>query len=89
MGNLVKEINDHVVHSDIDGPVEPVSLGKKKYILTFTVKRSRFAKVYIIESRSQARVCFEEFKSWLEHVTSVTVKHLHTDQAPEYMSQGE
>lgn len=57
-------------------------------MLTFIVEFSRFAKVYMIQSRSQAVGWFEKYKAWLERVTSVTVKRLQADQAREYMSLG-
>lgn len=44
----VRVEKDHVVHYNKVGPVEPVPIGKAKYILMVIVKRSKLSKVYII-----------------------------------------
>lgn len=40
----------------------------------------------MIQSHSQVVERFEEFESWLVHVTFSTAKHLPTDHAPKYIS---
>lgn len=42
-GTLTRARLEHVVHSNLIGPIEP--LGKSRYILTFIVEDSRFTKI--------------------------------------------
>lgn len=45
-GRLARLEKYQVVHSDIFGPVLPPTIGKSRYIVTFFVEKSKFAKVY-------------------------------------------
>lgn len=52
-GRLAKENKNNVFHSDSIGLFqELVAVGVLRYILTFTVERSRFAKLFVIKDRS-------------------------------------
>lgn len=72
MGKLVKKEQDHVASFDIVRRAEPVSLEMKRYLLTSVVERSRFLKVYRIQSPIQVVECFEKLNAWRERVMSVT-----------------
>lgn len=83
-----------MIHSDIVGHVEPVSIGDRwrgnlLYILTTIAKCCRLAKFYMILSISQVIECFEEIKASLERVMSFTGKVLHMEKALEHMSLAE
>ncbi len=44
-GVLLKQRADHVIHTDICGPIKPMTLGQSHYFISFIVERSRFSKV--------------------------------------------
>lgn len=50
--------------------------GESSYILILIVKRSRFSKEYVIDKRTKFHECFNEFKSWLERTTSVSINRI-------------
>ena len=87
-GKLSKGGVNHIIHSDIIGPIDPCSLGGARYILCFIVEASRYSKVFVIKSRSQLSQCFKEFKAWLERVTGTQIERFHSDNAKEYVALG-
>lgn len=86
VGTLAKGTVHHVVHSDVIGPVSPRTAGGARYVMTFIVKASRYAKVFFIKNRSEILRCFKEFQAWIELTTDVLVKQVHSDNAKEYKS---
>lgn len=86
VGRVVQLEEEHVIHSDIIGPISPETPGKSRYILTFIVEKSRFAKVCTLRNRSEVQSCLNHFIAWLERKTSTTVKRFHSDQAKEYVA---
>lgn len=85
-GKLAKSDEDHIVHSDVIGPIHPQTLGNSRYIVTFIVEKSRFAKVYVINQRAEVQDRLLEFIAWLERMTGTSVKRFHSDQAKEYVA---
>jgi transposase InsO family protein len=76
-----------VVHSDIC-EMSALSLGKARYMLTFTDDFSRFCKIYLIASKDAETVVnkFAEFINWAERTTSQKVLRLRSDHGSEYKS---
>ena len=53
------EITLQRVHSDVMGPISPISyLGKRKFIVTFVEDFSRFAMVFVMHKKSDVAECF-------------------------------
>lgn len=67
-------------------PVQPLVFWKSNYILTLTVERSRFAKIYKIRKRLKLQDCLVEFMAFLKLKTFITAKQSYLDQANEYVS---
>ncbi|KAG7547302.1 Reverse transcriptase RNA-dependent DNA polymerase [Arabidopsis suecica] len=80
-----KEVLD-LVHSDICGPINPVSNSGKKYVLCFIDDCSKKAWVYFLKEKSEAFIHFKMFKSRVETETGKTIKCLRTDRGGEYTS---
>ena len=55
-----------IIHSDIAGPFDILSLGQNRYYLTFIDDFSRKSWVYIIKEKSEALEKFKEFKAMVE-----------------------
>ncbi|BBH02600.1 ADP glucose pyrophosphorylase large subunit 1 [Prunus dulcis] len=75
-----------LVHSDICGPVNPISNSKKRYFITFTDDFSRKIWIYFLTEKSEALVVFKKFKASVEKETGVFIKALRTDRGGEFTS---
>lgn len=76
-----------IIHSDLVGPMENLSLGKAKYLLTFVDDFSRKIFPYFIHSKNEVFNKFLEFKSWAENQTGNKIKILRTDNGTEYIAK--
>lgn len=74
-----------IVHSDICGPF-PVSIGNKRYFITFIDDHSRYISVYFLQKKSEAFVAFKEFKISAELEMGHKLKKLRTDNGGEYLN---
>ena len=52
-----------LVHSDICGPINPISNGRKRYFITFIDDFSRKTWVYFLQGKSEAFSVFKSFKA--------------------------
>ena len=74
------------IHSDLWGPGELETLGKRKYWVGFTDDWSRWTTVYLLRVKSDVFPAYTAFASWVRTHMGVTIKCLHTDRGGEYMS---
>ena len=75
-----------IVHSDISGPVQTMSIGGCKYFLTFIDDYSRKTWVYFLKHKSNAFSCLQQFKALVENQSGHHIKILRTDRGGEYVS---
>ncbi|MCP4491938.1 MAG: DDE-type integrase/transposase/recombinase [Gammaproteobacteria bacterium] len=76
-----------LVHSDVCGSIDPLSLGGAKYFVTFIDDFSRFTMVYFIQRKSEVFEKFKEYKNLMEKQTGQVIKALRSDNGGEYTSQ--
>src|ERR1035438_7797740 len=78
-----------LVHSDICGPIQMVSLGGAKYIITFINHFSHYPMCYFLEKKDeQASLdAFKKYKAWVENQKGRCIKTLHTDGGGEYVNE--
>ena len=76
-----------LVHSDLVGPISPVSFRGSKYIMTFVDDMSRMAWTYLLTLKSEAFSVFLEWKAMIENSTGRKVKTLRTDNGGEYVNR--
>jgi hypothetical protein len=74
------------IHSDLWGPGELETLGKRKYWVGFTDDWSKWTTVYLLRVKSDVFPAYTVFASWVQTHMGVTIKCLHTDRGGEYMS---
>jgi hypothetical protein len=74
------------IHSDLAGPITPVSLGGNKYIVTFTDDYSRFSWVFPCQKKSECLEIFKVFKKAVENEFNQKIAFLHCDNGGEYSS---
>ena len=75
-----------LIHSDIMGPMNKISVGGSRYILNFIDDYSRYVKVYFIKRKSQVFDYFMEYKSMMEGQTGKKVKCIRTDNGKELVN---
>ncbi|GKV39214.1 hypothetical protein SLEP1_g47020 [Rubroshorea leprosula] len=75
-----------IVHSDICGPINPVSNGGKRYFITFIDDFSRKTWVYFLQQKSEALMAFKSFKVFVEKEAGSQIQVLRTDCGGEYNS---
>ena len=75
-----------LVHTDVCGPLKPMSNGKNRYFLTFIDDYSRKTWVYFLRRKSEVFEVFKEFKNLIEKQSGYFIKRLRSDQGGEYSS---
>ncbi|KAL5816417.1 hypothetical protein ACOSQ3_024795 [Xanthoceras sorbifolium] len=73
-----------LVHTDVCGPLTPVSNGQNQYFLTFIDDYSRKTWVYFLKRKSEVFGYFKEFKTLVEKQSGYYIKTLRSDQGGEY-----
>ncbi|KAI5731455.1 hypothetical protein M8J77_010194 [Diaphorina citri] len=76
-----------LVHTDLCGPISPVTHDSKKYVLTFLDDYSHFCVIYLLESKSDVP---KHFKEYIEMVTAQFyhgVSRLRCDNGKEFMNK--
>lgn len=76
-----------VVHSDICGPMENISLGGSRYFLIFVDDHSRMTYVYFLKNKTEALKYFQEYKARVENSTSNKIKILRSDNGREFCNR--
>lgn len=76
-----------VVHCDICGPMENLSLGGSRYFLIFVDDYSRMTHVYFLKSKDEVLQCFKEYKAKVENATSNKIKILRSDNGTEFCNR--
>ena len=73
-----------LVHMDIFGAFDPISIGGNKYLISFIDDFSRKLWVYLIKEKSVAFTIFKSFKAHVEVESSCKIKILRYDKGGEY-----
>lgn len=75
-----------ILHSDLMGPISPLSMSGKKYILTFTDDFSRYSWVFFITQKSEVHLIFQQF--WKYHQErGRRILALQSDGGGEYLTK--
>jgi transposase InsO family protein len=74
------------VHSDICGPISPISVGGHRYFATFTDDCSRKSDVFFLHRKSEIVDVFKRYKAKSELETGRKLKVLRTDNGKEYVN---
>lgn len=73
-----------LIHTDVIGPLNPVSHDGKKYILTFIDDFSHFAQIYLLESKAEVLKYFKNYVSSVEAQFETKISRLRSDNGTEY-----
>ena len=75
------------IHSDLWGPGRIQSHSGSKYFMSLVDDYSRKLWVFILKSKSDALMCFKQWKVLVENQTGRKVKRLRTDNGMEFCSE--
>lgn len=75
-----------LIHADICGPMEHISIGNSRYFLLLKDDYSHFRRVFFIHSKVQVTECLKEFLSETKRVLNKEVKCLRTDNGLEFVN---
>lgn len=76
-----------LVHSDVVGPITPVSHDNKSYFVTFLDDYTHFCYVYPIASKAEVFEKFKEYHALVTNRFSCEMKALRTDNGGEYINE--
>lgn len=76
-----------IIHSDVCGPMESMSLGGSKYFVIFEDDFNRMVFVYFIKTKDQVFDCFKDFKNMVENQKGRKIKMLRSDNGGEFCNR--
>ena len=74
-----------LIHADICGPITPISLSNRRYLITFIDDYSRKIWVQFITEKSEAFVNFKKFKVLIEGEIGENIGSLRTDRGESFV----
>ncbi|GKV09292.1 hypothetical protein SLEP1_g20816 [Rubroshorea leprosula] len=75
-----------LIHADVYGPMNTLSLNKSKYFIVFVDDFSRLTWVYFAKEKSDAFPIFKKFKALVEKQSGCSIKVMRIDQGREFVS---
>ncbi|KAJ9538359.1 hypothetical protein OSB04_031092 [Centaurea solstitialis] len=84
-----KEVNTissplHLLHMDLFGPTNVMSIGKKSYCLVIVDDYSRFTWVYFLRTKDETSGLIKPFVTRMENKTNLRVKAIRSDNGTEF-----
>lgn len=76
-----------ILHMDIGGPVEEVSLGGAKFFLLIKDDFTKYRKVYFLKNKSQSLECLRQYLKEIQVNPGHVVKYIRSDNAKEFCSK--
>lgn len=76
-----------LVHSDVCGPISPITSEGHKYFVTFIDDFSNFTIVYLLKAKSEVTECFQEYYDMTGNMFGQFVSKLRCDNGGEYVAQ--
>lgn len=76
-----------LIHSDVCGPMQNVSVGGSRYFVTFIDDYSRKVYVYFMENKAEVLEKFKEYKNRVENELNAKIKCLRSDNGTEYINR--
>ncbi|UYV78030.1 FHDC1 [Cordylochernes scorpioides] len=73
-----------IVHTDLCGPIEPLTHDNKKYIMTFLDDYTHFCYVYLLSNKYEAKEYIKEYVNEVERFLNAKVSKLRCDNGGEY-----
>jgi hypothetical protein len=74
------------IHSDIGGPISPITHDGYRYYITFLEKTSRYLDISLLKTKDEAYNKFIRYKNISENQTGNKIKEFFTDNGTEYIN---
>lgn len=74
-----------LIHTDVCGPMQTESIGKKRYILTLIDDYSKYTEIYFMHNKSDTEVRIKEYIAMVENKFGHKPKVFRSDRGGEYM----
>lgn len=84
--NKSKEILD-LIHTDICGPMQTESLGKKRYVLTLIDDFSKFTTIHFLREKSETAEKIKEFVAFVKNKFNKKPKVIRSDRGGEFIGK--
>ena len=75
-----------LIHTDVCGPMQTITPGKKRYILTIIDDYSRFTKLYFMESKDETTKYIKHFCEFTETQLNKKPKTIRSGRRKEYVN---
>ena len=75
-----------MIHFDISGPMNIISINGSRYILTFIDDFSRYTWVFFIKKKSEVLEKFTDLKALIENASGKKINILRSDNGGDYIS---
>lgn len=76
-----------LIHMDICGPVQTITPGNKRYVLSIIDDYSSYAKIYLTEPKNQTTVCIKDYIAMAKKQFSKKPKTIRSDTGGEYVNK--
>ena len=76
-----------IIYTDVCGPMEVESLGKKLYFLAFKVDFSKFTKIYFLRHKSEVIEKLKTFCLEVENQFNDKIKEIHSNGGKEFKNK--
>lgn len=75
-----------IIHTDVCGPIEPVTWDRKKYILTFIDDFTHFVMIYLLEGKYEVPEAVKEYTNQVETKWNLKISKLRCDNGREFVN---
>lgn len=76
-----------IVHTDVCGPIDPLTWDKKRYMITFIDDFTNFVMVYLIERKSEVSDIVKEYTNQVETKWNLKILKLRCDNGKEFVNE--
>lgn len=76
-----------IIHTDVCGPFQNVSIGGSRYFILFVDDYSRMIYIYFMKTKSEAFSCFQRYKALVENELNKKIKILRSDNGKEFVNK--
>jgi len=76
-----------LIHTDVCGPMQTMTPGKKRYLLTLIDDYSRYTIIYLMANKSEVPEKIKEYINLMKTKFNITPKAIRSDKGKEYVNQ--
>ena len=74
------------IHTDVWGPAQTETIGKRLYYTSFTDDATRWTEIYLLRQKSDTFAAYKRFEASLKTQHDTRIKALQSDRGGEYLS---